>query len=78
MKARHAAALALVSWFLMVPPGPNPATGYWRFLSQWKVIATFDSEAACKETQAAHQRLPQQAHVPSICIADDDLRLKGS
>jgi hypothetical protein len=78
MKPRHAAALALVGWYLMVPPGSNPVTGYWKFLSQWKVIGTFDSESTCKKTQAASQRLPQQAHAPSICIASDDLRLKGN
>jgi hypothetical protein len=74
MNPRHAAALALVSWYLMVPPGPNPARAYYTPLSRWKLIGNFDSDAACKKAQAA--RLYGRP-VLSICIASDDLRLKG-
>jgi hypothetical protein len=80
MKPRHAAALALVGWYLIVPPGSNPDTVYYKPYSQWKVISTFDSEAACKKTQAEHQGFLYERPLRadrSICIASDDLRLKG-
>ncbi|MGC2492099.1 hypothetical protein [Candidatus Binatus sp.] len=76
MKLRHT-ALALVGWYLMVPPG-RLATAFYTPLSQWKVTGIFDSEVACKKTQAAHQGfLYERPPIPSTCIASDDLRLKG-
>jgi hypothetical protein len=46
---RHAAALALVGWYLMVPPleylsGNRPAGPY----SRWTIADVFDSAADCK------------------------------
>jgi hypothetical protein len=72
MNARHA-AIVLVGWYLMVPPGPV-TTAYYTPRSQWKVVSTFDSKAACEKAQAAHRR----ERVPLICIATEDLRLKGN
>ena len=53
-KARHAAALALVGWYLLVPPVVRPSGGEETAdpkapLSKWvKVIrGTFDSDDAC-------------------------------
>jgi hypothetical protein len=45
MKARHAAALALVGWYLMVPPNKNEDTP----LSEWIVRRTYDSAEACQQ-----------------------------
>jgi hypothetical protein len=52
MKLRHAAALALVGWYLMAPPFPK---GEHRYepdtsvpLSQWIRRASFDSAAECE------------------------------
>jgi hypothetical protein len=42
VKPRHAAALALVGWYLMVPPTETSAP-----LPQWKIAATFDSGDQC-------------------------------
>jgi hypothetical protein len=44
MKARHAAVLALVGWYLMVPPNKNEDTP----LSEWIVRRTYDSADACQ------------------------------
>jgi hypothetical protein len=54
MKSRHAAALALVGWYLMVTPlskhGPNGKTAP---LSQWEHPYTFDSRHDCETALAA-------------------------
>ena len=48
MKPRHAAALALVGWYLMVPQLlPNGSVDFKAPLSQWYQIGGFDSAAAC-------------------------------
>ena len=77
MKLRRAAALVLVGWYLVVAPG-RLAKAYYTPLSEWKVIGTFDSGVACKNAQEARQGfLYERPPIPSICIASDDLRLKG-
>ncbi len=43
MTLRHAAALALVGWYLMYPPTPN------RPLSQWEILNIFDSATECRK-----------------------------
>ncbi len=47
MKLRHVAALALVGWYLMMPPipdhgEPDPP------ISQWEIRYSFDSAASCQ------------------------------
>lgn len=89
MKTRHAAALALVGWYLMVsqqwdndalrPP-----------LAKWEIVDSFDSAHAC---EAARHEMAQMAAEKdkdypswvitgrferlSQCVATDDPRLKG-
>ena len=57
MKRRHAAALALVGWYLMVPPfrtcsecshyfQPNPLNAPF---DKWAIVDTFDTVAECKK-----------------------------
>ena len=57
MKPRHTAALALVGWYLLVPPLVNapykvdteaPLTG-------WKVYQTFDTRDECDKSRLAAQ-----------------------
>jgi hypothetical protein len=52
MKPRHAAALALVGWYLLVPPSAfrvsDLASGL-EPLSQWLQIGSFDSANACEQ-----------------------------
>jgi len=55
---RHAAALALVGWYLMVPPLKGDSSSGYRAdydapLSQWTVLSPFDSASPC-DTQ--HRR----------------------
>ena len=63
MKPRHAAALALVGWYLMMPPLlPQLSEGEPDFfghlplapLSQWTMIGSFDSVRGCID---AHVKL---------------------
>jgi hypothetical protein len=44
MNARHAAALSLVGWYLMVPPSGYPLAE----LSIWTVKSHFKTEAGCE------------------------------
>jgi hypothetical protein len=45
MKPRHAVALALVGWYLMVPPNKNEDTP----ISDWIVGHSYDSARACQD-----------------------------
>jgi hypothetical protein len=45
MKPRHAAALALVGWYLMAPPNKKADAP----LSEWTVGHTYDSAQACQD-----------------------------
>jgi hypothetical protein len=53
MKVRHLAPLALVGWYLMVPPpwrsaGTYPTAGDMKApLRQWTIISTFLNEKEC-------------------------------
>lgn len=54
MKPRHAAALALVGWYLMVPPSPYRSDGDTRPLSQipisdWQTEHVYDSAQDCDQ-----------------------------
>jgi hypothetical protein len=68
MNFRHAAALALVGWYLMVPPPQSPPAAlatnidainaYRRMpqrlpLSQWNMIESFDSDEDCRACELA-------------------------
>ena len=90
MKQRHAAALALVGWYLMVPPTEDanrvdPSVP----LPKWVVLRAFDTADACNEAQDRPRyrtsRLNLQIPVASAaseavefsqCIASDDPRLQ--
>jgi hypothetical protein len=56
MNLRHAAALALVGWYLMTPPmgkyGPNEMAP----LSRWEHPYTFDSARDCESALAASRK----------------------
>ena len=91
MNLRHAAALALVVWYLMVPPEYRH-DGMLTFrrdapLTKWTRGWGFDGEAACKEAiaspskhsgsyQTFHQALVAEQMSNGRCIASDDPRLK--
>ena len=48
MKPRHATALALVGWYLMVPPGKSSGLPPDAPLSQWRHMVSFDSATQCE------------------------------
>jgi hypothetical protein len=64
MNLRHAAALALVGWYLMAPPTfpDNNVVNFWAPISEWRlgdVTYVFDSAAECKRQEAIVEK---QAH----------------
>ena len=104
MKPRHAAALALVGWYLMVPPliweeketGPHPAAFHIDFdapISKWDTLGSFDSAEQCQNEGARRvtDLLDPKKHLfptrpddpllkraeAQMCIASDDVRIKG-
>ncbi len=72
MKLQHAAALALVGWYLIRPPLPHlnahdSHTDTAAPLSRWTVVRTFPTKKEC-ETQRGGNPWEQ-------CVASDDPRL---
>jgi hypothetical protein len=87
MNLRHAAALALVGWYLMVPP-PDTVTleqfrkGEMPPLTIWIQLWAFDSAKECQDklAQLVHdQKDPRRRDTLAMgrCIASDDPRLKS-
>ena len=84
MNFRHAAALALVGWYLMVPPVRN---GEIRNvpLPDWGHFDSFDTAKECRDAgYDLIERTEKQGDKDRImsakafeCIASDDPRLKG-
>src|SRR5260221_11846652 len=91
MKARHAAALALVAWYLIAPhigsitSKRNPATGFYDAYSTepfcvWEITDSYDTAAEGrmaldKANQLAKQDCPSCSAI-AVCIATNDPRLK--
>ena len=84
---RHAAALALIGWYLLVPP----QTRFWwigqqRYddaapLSNWTIERSFDKADACEAARLAPQQQagdPASRMAHAVCVATDDPRLKGN
>jgi hypothetical protein len=49
MTSRHAAALAFVCWYLMLPPQISGNVYFTASLSRWITADSYDSEARCRE-----------------------------
>jgi hypothetical protein len=91
MNLRHAVALALVVWYLMLPPA-HMHHGMLAFrqnapFTRWTRGGRFDNEAACRDVIASVSKMRgpfengQQAYVAAQtaagrCVASDDPRLK--
>ena len=61
-KSRHLAALALVGWYLMMPPDSNKIpheVSSEAALSRWIVVANFDTEENCEKQLTDLQNNPQ-------------------
>ena len=92
MNLRHAAALALIGWYLIAPPvgsvtsRRNPATGFYDAYStaplhMWQVADSYDTAAECRKAldmanQQAMQHCPDCSAIAE-CIATNDPRLKS-
>ena len=60
MKPRHAAALSLAGWYLMVPPPllhANPPVDLEAPLSKWSLFSMHDSAAECEKGLVAFYKL---------------------
>jgi hypothetical protein len=76
MKPRHAAALALVGWYLMTPPVSDHGAIIYQDapLSQWTKAQLFDSESDCEAKRKEAITDSQEAAdlVPDSDIDKDD------
>ena len=86
MKPRHVAALALLSWYFLVPPSVCPkgdSDCFWDFnapISQWTADGDFDSQQDCitllEKLKRAH---PSKAEIDILdgfqCVWQGDPRL---
>ena len=77
MKPRHAAALALIGWYLMVPPmcADHPVPAWCREstdpVGKWTIRDSFVTEAECKAKLSSWRGRTRQL-LP--CSGTDDLR----
>jgi hypothetical protein len=92
MNSRHAAALALLGWYLMSPPlalssSRQISLDLSKPLSEWYPLESYETVADCnKEIDAMNKRAVSQAlkHHTMLelshaqCIASDDPRFKGN
>jgi hypothetical protein len=94
MKLRHAAALALVGWYLMfAPTGSDDFPNIKAPLSTWQQRHSYDKASECEDDKVksidslvsdfAKKHPDEVAQWPPgwsdpLCIATDDPRLKGN
>ena len=86
MKFRHAAALALVGWYLIVAPPQSFKDGKYHEapLGKWTYKANFDSEFECKQEISKGCHHVESGEVVglegplcwALCVSSDDPRLK--
>jgi len=71
MKPLHAAALALVGWYLMQPPGMDATVP----LNQWRIHHRFDSIAECEarlhKLKEVLSNTAYQAHLGSLGLGPE-------
>ena len=85
MRLRHTSALALVGWYLMIPPSHSSGSNSFEVyppLWEWSVYSAYDSAHECEGAKffarEAHKTLDDpmhQAFERAQCIASDDRRL---
>jgi len=69
MNLRHATALALVGWYLMLPP-PSSTWGNWSHpVNTWDVHGQFESKDECEK--ARRQYVTDPANFPYWKALDD-------
>ena len=92
MKLRHAAALAMVGWYLMAPPLAATQKEWESFVNlpigQWDIRQSFDSAEKCEVVRQQNSDRAFHAGNPvplsfrpdmmAVCVSTDDPRLKGN
>jgi hypothetical protein len=83
MILRHAGALGVLGWYLMVPPAPSfpGASDPSIPLYHWKILGVFNSANACegiKNSLLKPPELPEGADLSRdvLCLSKDDPRIK--
>jgi hypothetical protein len=89
MTLRSTAALALVGWYLIVPPSLSkaPKDKSMAALSRWTIVRAFDAEKDCDAERVKsstvdlalgeYRGMPPEEIYDARCIAADDPRLKS-
>jgi hypothetical protein len=89
MTFRSIAALALVSWYLLVPPSLSSVSKDKNIpaLSRWTIVRAFNAEEACDVERAKSSKgdltlgeyrgMPAEEIYDAQCVASDDPRLKS-
>jgi len=87
MKITHVAALALLGWYLMVPPttriwwvGPERSDNSAQ-MSRWTIEQSFDKAGLCQEARLSAQRQAVDGAIRmdnAVCISSDDPRLHST
>jgi hypothetical protein len=81
MKLRHAAALALAGWYLIMPPtGRTLRVGLAAPLSQWRTVGTFNSADDCesgkrKGLPLLEKRIKEKAGKAGVAAHDSDVQV---
>lgn len=93
MKLRHAAALTLLGWYLMIPPiQPDGTVDSDAPLARWRIEGNLNSSASCeamRDSLRGTTALARGAQEPpvevelaadhqAVCVATDDPRLEES
>jgi hypothetical protein len=84
MKIQHVVALALMGWYLIVPPttrtwwvGPERSDNAAQ-LSRWTIEQSFDKAGVCETARLATQQKSGDSTVGkgnALCVSSDDSRL---
>jgi hypothetical protein len=93
MNARHAAALAFVGWYLMLPPpaSDHQGTDTTAPLSIWfRAKPVYETKADCERDKAGlialkrenpsspAEQMKLEGEKAGLCVSSDDPRLKGN
>jgi hypothetical protein len=87
MKLRHTAALALVGWYLLVPPLYKGEVDEKAPVKEWTVLQSFGTVAECSQwlsvllhkanLDPATRTVVKHRLLAASCMSSDDPRLKG-
>lgn len=84
MQLRYALTLALVGWYLMMPPPIAGEPNLGASVAHWMIIDSFDTAAECSRALLLTQNKVREEKYPNLgvknlgysaCIASDDRRL---